>query len=698
MDRAGEALEAVARACGLPTRPPTGGVRSSATQSAERFAQWLDTAAASLGLEVEETQSELAEIDAFVRGAGPALLRIGGGATAGMLAVIGGSRRTVSVLTPGHAVRRVAISSVRALLAEAAIAPIAKEIDILLDEAGVPDRRRSRVRERILRERLGGMAAASGWIVRLPPGADVAAQASRAGLWKQLAALIAAHAAAYVLWIVSWWIVGRGALDGRLDRGWLTAWALLLATIVPFELLVTWLQGRLSIEAGALLKRRLLHGALRLDPEEIRHEGAGHLLGRVIESQAIEALALSGGFLALVSAIELLFAVAVLATARWWLAVLLLACVAVHAIVGRQFSSARGRWSRGRLNLTHDLVERIVGHRTRAAQELAGDRHAYEDEALTRYVDESRSMDRAAVLASALMPRLWLLGGTGGVGILFFNGESTATLAVALAGVLMAYRALRVLASGVVDLAGAAIAWRQAAPIFHAAARVRPVGSLALGASASPMADKGAPAGLPLINARDLVFRHRERGNPVLRGCSLSIYPGDRLLLQGPSGSGKSTLASLLIGLRAPESGLLLLDGADRHSLGADLWRRRSVGVPQFHENHVLVGSLLFNVMMGARWPPAAADVRRAATICSELGLEPLLARMPAGLQQEVGETGWQLSHGERSRLFIARALVQDADLLVLDESFAQLDPENVERTLGCVLNHANTLMVIAHP
>jgi ATP-binding cassette subfamily B protein len=67
-------------------------------------------------------------------------------------------------------------------------------------------------------------------------------------------------------------------------------------------------------------------------------------------------------------------------------------------------------------------------------------------------------------------------------------------------------------------------------------------------------------------------------------------------------------------------------------------------------------------------------------------------------MQQVIGETGWRLSHGERSRLFMARALLQDADLVVLDESFASLDPESMERCLHCVLERASTLLVIAHP
>ena len=63
-----------------------------------------------------------------------------------------------------------------------------------------------------------------------------------------------------------------------------------------------------------------------------------------------------------------------------------------------------------------------------------------------------------------------------------------------------------------------------------------------------------------------------------------------------------------------------------------------------------------------------------------------------------VGEGGWQLSHGERSRVFIARALLQKADLIILDESFAALDPENLRRSLQCVLDRSPALVVIAHP
>ena len=80
-----------------------------------------------------------------------------------------------------------------------------------------------------------------------------------------------------------------------------------------------------------------------------------------------------------------------------------------------------------------------------------------------------------------------------------------------------------------------------------------------------------------------------------------------------------------------------------------------------------------------------------------ELDLGPLLARMPSGLEQLVGDSGWQLSHGERSRLYIARSLLQPLDVRVLDESFAALDPETLERALACVLSARLRRPLVVH-
>jgi ATP-binding cassette subfamily B protein len=306
-----------------------------------------------------------------------------------------------------------------------------------------------------------------------------------------------------------------------------------------------------------------------------------------------------------------------------------------------------------------------------------------------------RAMDCAIVPVLSIIPRGWLILGMAGLAPAFVSGSaSPASLAVGLSGILLAGRALSGISGGLAALSRAHIAWSQVAHLFHAAATETEAEPSPPQASAGSGAKQSPPM---LVDASDVSFRYRPQGEPVLRGLHLQIRGGERILLEGSSGGGKSTLASLLLGLRTPESGLILLGGLDRHSLG-DGWRKLATGAPQFHENHILSGTLAFNLLMGRNWPPSEADLAEAEALCLELGLGDLLSRMPSGLMQMVGETGWQLSHGERSRVYLARALLQNAPLTVLDESFAALDPETLQQCLGCAVNRAQTLMVIAHP
>jgi ATP-binding cassette subfamily B protein len=246
-------------------------------------------------------------------------------------------------------------------------------------------------------------------------------------------------------------------------------------------------------------------------------------------------------------------------------------------------------------------------------------------------------------------------------------------------------------------LTAAAIAWDRIKPFWNAAVRREPIGQPRFALTSMPVTRVPADQKL-LLDIRDLLFCYGDRRESVLQGLSLRITDGDRLLLEGPSGGGKSTLASLLAGCRTADAGLLLFRGLDRETLGSHGWRRQVVLAPQFHENHVFLGTFAFNALMGRGWPPTDSDLQEALSVCRSLGLGPLLERMPAGPLQMVGETGWQLSHGERSRLYLARALLQEGSLLILDESFAALDPQTLHQTLTFVLQRAATVLVIAHP
>lgn len=643
----------------------------------------VEAQARRLALEAQPVETPYPDLEAQLPKMAPALIQIGDG----FLAVLN-SRPTI--LTPAGKKIHLPASTIRSALCSQIESQAIQQIDTLLTRAQIPPVKQARARTAILRDQLSTTLIRGIWLLRLPPSANFWLQLRQAQVPRRLLALGAAHAVQYILWILAWWVIGANVLNPRTGQSWLWLWALLLLTLVPFRVLITWLQGRIAISTGARLKQRLFLGALSLQPDSIRHQGAGQLLGRVIETEAVESLALSGGFLALVAIIELAISIFVLAAGSGGAlqSALLIAWLAVTAAIAARYYRRNRTWTDVRLAMTHDLVESMIGHRTRLAQ-LSPDRwHQGEDQALERYLKASQAMDNSTAALLAIVPRGWLLLGLVALGPALARGaDSTAQIAIAVGGMLLAYRALKRLSAGAWQLAGAAVAWQRAAVLFNAATSQPNRGPTGAGAAESQQ----------LVDACDLVFRYNLRAEPVLRGCSFQISSGDRLVLEGASGGGKSTLVSLLSGLREPSSGRLLINGFDRQSLGAEQWRKYIAAAPQFYENHVLAETFAFNLFMGRPGIIGPQDLAQAETICAELGLTELLERMPAGLLQMVGETGWQLSHGERSRLYIARALLQDAELVVLDESFAALDPENLQRAVECVVKRAKSLLVIAH-
>jgi ATP-binding cassette subfamily B protein len=695
--RLGEGLDELARRARLgvhaldipapPAEVAQGGV--------QQLGRWIEWAASRIGIEAEAVETPVPEVTRMLLGAGPAVLCLDTEHGVGFVPILRSRFGLLHVIGPDLALHRCPVELLRGAICARHEAPLRGEIDRLLAEADVPMARRERVRAAMLAERLASEQAGRCWLLRLAPQASFLRQLVQARLPRRIGLMLGLAAGVYGLEILAWSLVGRVSLNGHADPGWLWAWMILILSMVPLRLLSRRLEANFAIDAGQLLKRRLLAGALDSDLDAVKRQGVGQLLSRVMESQALESLALNGGLSVLVAVVELAFSAWVLASgAGGLLHLLLLAGWLVLAVALGWRSVLRLRaWTGARLSMTHELVERMVGHRTRLAQEWPARRDAGEDQAMRDYATQSRQMDRAAVPVVALVPAGWLLLGLIGLAPAFVNGTGTAIgLAIGFGGVLLAGRALSGMSSGLAGLARAGIAWGQVRDLFAAPAPA---------ASSVFVGDTAAPAGgasrTRLVDASKLVFRHAPHADPVLREASLTVFHGERILLQGASGGGKSTLAALLAGLRQPGSGLLLLNGLDRHTLGGD-WRRIATEAPQFHENHILSGTLGFNLLMGRNWPATEDELQEARELCVELGLGELLDRMPSGMLQMVGETGWQLSHGERSRIFLARAILQNAQLTILDESFAALDPETLAKCLDCAFRRTQTLMVIAHP
>jgi len=692
-ERVGDALAAAAQLAREPLRHTAAPPAPPAFRDLADAARWFAAAGDWMGVDLVEVSAPYAHVSATLRRAAPAILRIPDGR---LLVLIGSAgRHALRVLTPTGARERLPLEALRACITGDDEQRIGGFVDGVLDAARVPARRREHARAELSAQRLVSSDYRQLWLVRPALGSSLARQLFASGLLRIGATLLAAHGVVYVLTLGAWALIGRRVLDGTFDGAWLLGWAALLTTSLPFRAVVLSCEGRFSIELGQLLKRRLLYGTLQLDPDTTRRAGAGALLSRVLESEAVEGLVITGGVSAGLALVEVGFVTFVLARGAGGglLSALFILWIALAALLAVRLFHARRAWMAERLRNTHAVTERMLGHRTRLAQELPHQWHTGEDALLQAYLHASGAMDRRALEFEGVVVHAWKAVALGALLPAVLVGGTTEQIAVGIGGVLLADRCLRRFGRGLASIVDVALVWRAAAPMLRAAERHAPGSPRLL--EREPTASQ--PSGV-LLEASDLVFRHAEREEPILRGCSLAIATGDRVLLEGPSGSGKSTLAALLACLRPIDSGLLLLRGLDPASTGGAAWRSGIACVPQFHENHVLVGSLAFNVLLAGRWPASRFDLIEAEAVCREVGLGGLLERMPGGMHQVVGETGWQLSHGERSRLFLARALLQRADLVILDECFAALDPDNLERAVRAAVRRARALLVIAHP
>jgi ATP-binding cassette subfamily B protein len=214
--------------------------------------------------------------------------------------------------------------------------------------------------------------------------------------------------------------------------------------------------------------------------------------------------------------------------------------------------------------------------------------------------------------------------------------------------------------------------------------------------AAPEVAEQGSPVALPLVRGEvefdDVTFAF-DRGMPVLDHVSLRAAPGEVLAVVGPSGGGKSTFADLLLRLFDPDQGAVRLDGHDLRTLRLADVRRHIALVEQAP---FLFHATIAENLRYAR-PEATDEAIRAAADAAGLG--ELMARLPEGYATVVGERGTALSAGERQRLAIARALLADPAVLVLDEPTAALDPETERQVLAGyeALMRGRTTIVISH-
>lgn len=695
----GQAMEAIAERVVPKQRPHrlSQAPQAIGAASALDLSRWIEDAGARLGVIVEPKDRTLLTTESLLAEGGPVLVVTPAEYGRRFFILLGlcARGRQVELLAPSRGVVRVSINDVDSALAGARSVP--SQIATFCAQARL-SRDGARTAERILSGRTSTGEPCAGFSFA-PAENGFVARFVEAGALPVLATSIIFYLLAFGIFVASWWLIGSAAMEGHLSRGWLLAWVIMLLTFVVCRGVAIWGAGRLAVNVGGLTREGLLAGILRLSPDAVRARGIGSLFGVVLDADALDALARTGGPTLLADVVQcgcgvlvLLVGAAPTAHAFLLLLWLLLAVFLVRRLYRRVLA-----WADARLMLTDDLVETMVGYRTMVAQVPPENRHLGEDRVLGDYSRKEAAMDREMSRLAVLIPRGWLITAVAALAPGFAATRGgTPLVAVSLGGILLVYLALRrvALETGP-GLAAAFVAWRGTRPIMAAASV--PDGPAEQVAVLPTEIDDATQGRRALLVGRDVSYRYPGRLEPVLRGADFEVRRGDRVLVEGASGSGKSTLGALLCGVRQPSGGLLLLGGFDHHSLRPERWRQRVASVPQAHENHILSAPLLFNIAMARRWPPSGNDVAEFEQICAELGLSDLLARMPAGLQQMVGDSGWQLSQGERARVCIARALAQQADVRVLDESFATLDPETLDLVLGCILRRSETLLVVSH-
>jgi thiol reductant ABC exporter CydC subunit len=344
-----------------------------------------------------------------------------------------------------------------------------------------------------------------------------------------------------------------------------------------------------------------------------------------------------------------------------------------------------------RATLGASLVDIVQGMADMLALGAGADRTACATEVSEALARSQAASARAAAASGAFVS---LLGDVAVVAVLI--AAVPLVEAGAIAGVHLAVVVLVTLAA-FEAVAGLPTAAQGLAATSAAAHRVfafetMPAGPHAVTSLPEPAASMAAPD-VRHVQVRGLSFTYPGESVPAVAHIDFDLRPGGVLAIVGPSGSGKSTIAHLLLRFQEPPPGSVLVDGVDLAAIDADLWRTCVALMAQ--DVHLFTGTVEDNLRV-ARADATGEAVRKAVEAA---GFDEVLARLPEGADTWVGEQGARLSGGERQRLALARALLRDAPVVVLDEPTASVDAASEALIADAVRRLAEThaVLLITH-
>jgi ATP-binding cassette, subfamily C, bacterial CydC len=443
----------------------------------------------------------------------------------------------------------------------------------------------------------------------------------------------------------------------------------------------------LALSALARIRTRVYERIAPLAPGQLDAYRHGDLLGRVVgDVDSLQGLYVRGVAPPLVAVVVgtacVGIAAAFLPAAAVVLALgLLLAGVLVPTLAARLNRAAGGRQRTARSELSADLVELLRG-----APELVV--YGRETETIGRI--RARSEDLARLGRRDAVA----IGLAEGLTVLIAGLTVAAVLAVSVQAsldrVLVATIALLAMASFdcVVPLRAAAV---ELSATIAAGRRV-----MALVEPEPSIRDPDEPAPAPTspaVGLEGVTARYAHDAPAALSRFELTLPPGGRIALVGPSGAGKTTVTNLLLRFLDPEAGRVTIGGRDVRELRQHDVRRTFALAGQ--NAHVFNSTIRANLVL-ARPDATDAEIEDALR---RARLEPWVASLPDGLETLVGENGTKLSGGQRQRLTVARALLSDAPVLVLDEPTAHLDTATAEALVRDVLEAADgrSVLLLTH-
>ncbi|WP_246083679.1 ABC transporter ATP-binding protein [Nonomuraea diastatica] len=439
------------------------------------------------------------------------------------------------------------------------------------------------------------------------------------------------------------------------------------------------------------LRDRVYAHLQTLAPEFSEKRRLGDLMARLTDDvEAIEELVGSGVVKAITTVASVIFFAGAAFFIRWDLALITMALIPAFLVVSKVFAAkfriaaARERQSNGVMNSV--LEEGLANQPLVQAYNRQGAESR-------RLHGEGRNWLRAnmtqAWLSGLYGPAVQVIETVCLIVILGFGAWEIAAGRLTIGGLLAFAAYLAMLYPAVQGLGELALTVSEAA-----AGSDRVIEILRTGATVTDAPD-AVPAGRSRgrITFERVGFAYPGRGRTVLRDVSFTAEPGDVVVIAGPSGSGKSTLAKLLLRFYDPDAGRILLDGADIRGL-----TRRSLreNVTILHQETLMFsGSVRDNIAYGR--PGASHDeVIRAAEAA---GVHDFVKVLPQGYDTPVGQRGRLLSGGQRQRIAIARAILRDAPVLVLDEPMTGLDAATAAQVMKPLrrLMAGRTTLMITH-